>query len=196
MMRLRTYRRVMRCGRSISRKASQRGVSALEFALTLPILIALLVGTADTAYMLLLSQRVDRIAYSVTDILTQSESLSQTDITTTMLAAAQLMQPFPFGSDGIVIVTSLYKPSGLATKICWQQPGGGTLPRTSKIGAYGAVPTLPSGLTLNDNENVIVSEVYYAFKPMFINAGYLEADDMYRIAVYKPRLSKLCDTPQ
>lgn len=38
---------------------------------------------------------------------------------------------------------------------------------------------MPNGLTLNANENVIIAEVYYAFKPMFIDAGILSAGDVY-----------------
>ncbi len=32
--------------------------------------------------------------------------------------------------------------------------------------------TLPNGLTMNDNDNVIISEVYYSFTPMFLQCGY------------------------
>jgi len=181
----------------ISRRwRSQRGVAATEFALALPIWIAMLLGCTDGAYMMLLSQRVDRIAYSVTDIVTQSESVTLTDLDKILLAAGQLMQPFSFGADGVVIITSLNKPAGQAAQICWQHIGGGTLARGSQVGSMGYTPSMPNGLVLNDNENVIVAEVYYAFKPMFLNAGILSASDIYRVAVYKPRLSQLCSTPQ
>lgn len=146
--------------------------------------------------MMLLSQRVDRVAYSVTDIVTQSEVVTQEDLNNILLAAGQLMQPFSFGENGVVIVTSLYRPAGGDTEITWQYTGGGSLARTSLIGQPGAeTPALPQGLTLNETENVIVAEVYYAFKPMFINANILGAQDIYRYAVYKPRLSPLITPP-
>lgn len=179
--------------RALRRRA--KGNAAIEFALSLPIWIALLVGGADVSYLMLLSQRVDRIAYSVTDIVTQSEMLSIDDLDKTLLAAGQLMQPFTFGDKGVVIVTSLYKPTGQPVKISWQHIGGGSLARGSKIGAFGSTPSLPAGLTLSDNENVIATEVYYAFTPMFINADFLKAKDLYRLAVYKPRLSPLIVPP-
>ena len=178
-----------------SHNKRRKGATAVEFALSVPIWAALLLGSSDGAFMMLQSQRVDRVAFSVTDIVTQSETLTIADLDNTMLAASQLMEPFTFGSKGIVIVTSLYKPSGLAVKISWQYSGGGSLARASKIGTFGQTPTMPNGLTLNDNENVIVSEVYYAFTPMFINASILAAKDFYRVAVYKPRLSPLITPP-
>lgn len=172
-----------------------KGAVAIEFALSLPIWIALLVGMTDASYMMIVSQRVDRIAYSITDIVTQSETITTQDLNHIALAAGQLMQPFDFDEKGVVIVSSIYKPSGGAMVISWQYTGGGTLPRGSKIGTAGSAPTMPNGLTLNDNENVIVAEVYYAFEPMFIDAGVLSADDIYRTAVYKPRLSPLITPP-
>lgn len=175
--------------------AQEKGTVAIEFALSLPIWIALLVGSTDASYMMIVSQRIDRIAYSVTDIVSQSETITRNDLDNIMLAAGQLMQPFEFGADGIVIVSSVYKPSGAPLKISWQHTGGGTLPRGSKIGVAGGVPTMPNSLTLNDNENVIIAEVYYAFKPMFIDAGVLSAGDIYRVAIYKPRLSPLITPP-
>ena len=173
----------------------EKGTVAMEFALSLPIWITILLGSTDVAYLMILSQRVDRIAYSVTDIVTQSETVTKNDLDNIFLAAGQLMEPFTFGPDGVVIVSSLFKPSGLPQKISWQYAGGGTLARTSKIGIVGQTPTMPNGLVLNDNENVIITEVYYAFKPMFINAGILSAEDLYRVAVYKPRLSPLITPP-
>ncbi len=175
--------------------AKEKGAVAIEFALSLPIWLVLLIGAADATYLMIVSQRVDRITYSVTDIVTQSETLKITDLQNILLAAGQLMQPFEFGADGVVIVTSLYKPSGQPVQISWQYVGGGTLPRASKIGTPGQLPVMPNGLTLNDNENVIVSEVYYDFDPMFINAGVLAKGDVYRTAVYKPRLSPLITPP-
>ncbi len=177
-------------------KNARSGVAAIEFALTLPIWVLFLLGGTDLTYMMLLSQRVDRIAYSVTDIATQSEMLSQTDINTIFLAASQLMNPFPFGVDGVVILTSVQKPTGQPLKICWQRIGGGSLARGSKIGVPGGTPALPAGITLGDNQDAVIAEVYYAFKPLFINAGILSEDDVYRVAIYKPRLSALCNVPE
>jgi len=173
----------------------RKGIAALEFALTLPIWVALLIGVTDGAYMMLLSQRTDRIAYTVTDLVTQLEEATANDVDTILLAAGQLMEPFPFGEKGVVIVSSIYKEPGQPVSIRWQRIGGGSLARASKIGEKCSVPNLPQGLTINDKENVIVSEVYYAYEPMFINAGVFEAKDFYRVAVYKPRLGKLIIDP-
>lgn len=170
-------------------------MAAVEFALTLPLWIVLLLGVSDGAYCLLVNEKADRIAYSVTDIVTQYQTITQANLSDISLAASQLMQPFPFSSKGVIIVSSVYKPAGQSPYICWQYTGGGTLNQGSAIGSVGGSPKLPNGLTLNDNDNVIITEVYYAFTPIFINAGLLSSNTVYRTAIYKPRLSPLITTP-
>jgi len=174
---------------------SERGLAAVEFALTLPIWTTMVLGCTDGAYCMLVNQRVDRIAYTVTDIVTQYQTMTKAELGNITLAAGQLMQPFTFGNNGVVIVTSVYKPAGQNPTICWQYTGGGGLARASKIGTVGGTPNLPNGLTLNDNDNVIISEAYYVYTPMFINGGLFKGGDVYRVAVYKPRLSQLTTPP-
>lgn len=173
----------------------QRGIAAAEFALTLPIWITLMLGAADGTYCMLVNEKADRIAYSVTDIVTQYQTITQANLNDIIQASSQLMQPFPFANNGIVIVSSVYKPPGQTPYICWQYSGGGTLVQNSKIGTTGGAPSLPNGLTLNDNDNVIISEVYYNFTPMFINEGLFKSNQVYRVGIYKPRLSPLITTP-
>jgi Flp pilus assembly protein TadG len=179
---------------SLARR-TERAVAAIEFALTAPVLVAMLIGMIDVGNFLLMAERVDRISFTVTDMVTQSESVSKADLATILLAADQLMNPYDFTSDGVVIISSLYKDTTGKTTILWQYAGGGGLARTSKLGVVGAVPNLPTALTLNTGDNVIVAEVYYAFTPLFLNAGILSATDLYHAAYFKPRLSQLTTTP-
>ena len=173
----------------------RRGIAATEFALTMPIWITLLLGVSDGAYCLLVNEKADRIAYSVTDIVTQYQTITIANLKDILQAASQLMQPFSFGANGVVIISSVYKPTGQSPLIEWQYAGGGTLTATSAIGTTGGAPHLPNGLTLNDNDNVIISEVYYNFTPLFLNVGPFSANTVYRVAMYKPRLSQLINPP-
>lgn len=177
------------------RGSGRSGVAAVEFALTMPIWITLLLGVCDGAYCMLVNERTDRIAYTVTDVVTQYQVISLADLTDITKAAGQIMQPLAFDNNGTVIISSVYKPSGMAPVIKWQYKGGGTLNKNSLIGTTGGAPTLPNGLTLNDNDNVIISEVFYNFTPLFIASELFTANFIYRTAVYKPRLSPLITTP-
>jgi len=177
------------------RNQARRGLAAVEFALTMPIWVTLLLGISDGTYFLLVNERCDRIAYSVTDIVTQYQVINIANLNDIVKAAGQLMQPIPFTANGLVIVTSVYKPAGKVPTICWQYSGGGSLSAISQIGTTGGTPTLPNGLVLNDNDNVVISEVYYKFIPLFLSDTFFPTGNVYRIAVYKPRLSQLINKP-
>ncbi|MDE2030160.1 MAG: pilus assembly protein [Alphaproteobacteria bacterium] len=177
------------------RDRTRHGVAAIEFALTLPIWVALLLGSADGSYYLLVNEKCDRIAYTVTDIVTQYQVITLANLNDILLAAQQLMNPFTFGNNGVVIVSSVFQPPSGPPIVEWQYSGGGNLTETSAIGTMGGPATLPAGLTLNSNDNVIISEVYYKFTPMFVNSGLFGAKTIYREAVYKPRLSPLVTPP-
>ena len=177
------------------RDRTRRGIAAVEFALTMPIWATFLLGTIDGSYCLMVNEKVDRIAYSVTDIVTQYQTVSIANLNDIILAAGQLMQPFNFSNNGFVIVSSVFQPATGQPIIEWQYKGGGTLTQSSRIGNTNGAASLPNGLTLNPNDNVIISEVYYNFTPLFLNANLFHANLVYRVAVYKPRLSPLVTPP-
>ncbi len=175
---------------------TQRGIAAVEFALTLPIWIAMLMGVGDGSYYLLVNEKCDRIAYSVTDIVTQYSTITKANLNDILLATSQLMNPFPFGANGVVVISSIFQPSTGSPIVEWQYSGGGTLAsQSSKIGSTNGNAVLPNGLTLNANDNVIISEVYYHFTPLFVSEKIFNSQTIYRVAVYKPRLSPLVTPP-
>jgi hypothetical protein len=177
-------------------RAKTRGIAAVEFALTLPIWISMLMGVGDGSYYLLVNEKCDRIAYSVTDIVSQYSTITKANLNDILLATSQLMQPFTFGANGIVIVSSVFQPSTGSPIVEWQYSGGGTLSsQASKIGLTNGNAILPNGLTLNANDNVIISEVYYNFTPLFVSEKIFNSTTLYRVAVYKPRLSPLVTPP-
>lgn len=195
----------LRKWRGQTHSRSRRGVAAMELALTLPIWATLLLGLGDGTYCMLVNERADRIAYSITDIVTQYQVVTLANLNDIVQAATQIMEPFNFANRGLVIITSVWKPPGQTPIICWQYSGGGNLswvtsqigpPNTSSTNCTSGPPAnLPNGLTLNDNDNVIISEVYYNFQPLFYTAYIFSMQMVYRTAVYKPRLSLLIDAP-
>jgi Flp pilus assembly protein TadG len=173
---------------------SRRGIAATEFALALPVLIVMLLGALDLTRFMLFHQKIERISYSTADVVSQAQSITANDLNNILKAASQIMLPAPFTTQGVVIISSVYKPVGQPTVIRWQYKGGGTLNRNSKVGVTNGAPTMPGGLILNDRDNVIVAETYYTFTPMFAGSA-VPAQEIYRTALFKPRLGALTTPP-
>lgn len=178
--------------------SDNRGVAALEFALATPFLIALFVASTDLMRLMLVHQKTERIAYSVADLVAQTETLTPADIQQIFLAPAEIMEPTIFGARGRVIVTSVHKADDNAqTLVRWQCAGGGTMAAVSAIGTVGNTATLPEGMTINGRENVIVAEVFYDFDPWFPAeiAPFMAVPIIYKTAVFKPRFGSLLTSP-
>lgn len=175
-----------------------RGVAALEFALMLPVLLGLSLGAYELSRFMLIHQKVEKTAYTTADVTSQYTSLTTAQMNQIFTAGSQIMQPFAFGANGIIIITSVSQTGNFSAnnppRVAWRTSGGGTLSRNSVIGSVGGPAALPGGLTLNDRDNVIVAEVYYSYTPM-LSGTVLSSTDVYKVAVFKPRLGALSTPP-
>jgi Flp pilus assembly protein TadG len=171
------------------------GIAAMEFALVAPVLLLLFLGTFEMGSKILVSQKTDKVSNTLSDVIAQSQTITDSQITMLFSAANDIMKPYTFPSDGFIIVTSVSKTGTNPPAINWQRSGGGNLTgKTSLIGSPGLTPTLPETLTLNDKDNVIIAEVFYRYTPSF--AAYLfQSDTIYRVSYFKPRLGALTTSP-
>ncbi len=172
----------------------QSGIAATEFALLLPVLLALMLGVYEISRYILLHQKLERVAYTVADVTGQQTAVTIAGLNDIMAAAIKIMDPYEFPDNGVIILTSVYQDPDDGPVVRWQYKGGGTLDRVSRIGEPGDTPQLPTGLALNDSDNVIFSEVFYNYIPDF-DEDYFATRENYKYAVFKPRLGALTTPP-
>lgn len=172
-----------------------RGLAAMEFALCAPLLFMLFMGSYEVSRYILIMLKVEKTAYTIADVVAQSSTLSLSQMNQYVSASTQILLPYPFGTQGRVIVSSVYQNGAVPpSTVRWQYSGGGTLARSSQVGVLNGAATLPAGMTLVDRENIIIAEVYYRYEPYF-TLGVLDAHDIYRTAIFKPRLGALTTPP-
>lgn len=177
----RTFRRLRR---------NEDGVAYLEFALSLPFLIALFMGSVEVTRYIIIAQKVEKSAVAISDVVAQSQTIGTAQLNQLITAVDEVMDPYTFATDGYVIITSVTKTGTSQPVVNWQYRGGGSWTKPSLVGSQGTVATLPNGLTLLDKDNVIVAEVYYNFRPM-INNSVISGRQLYKVSVFKPRLGDL-----
>lgn len=175
-------------GRALMRCAA--GNVAVEFALAVPVLLFLMLGTAEMGRFVLLHQKVERVAMTISDLVARAETISESQIDDIFTAAGQVAAPFDLASLGVVIVSSVTNSDGSGPVIAWQRSGGGSYSASSKLGAEGETPTLPTGFQVREGETAIISEVYYDFSP-FLSELIVEPQVIYRNAHHRPRLGTL-----
>jgi hypothetical protein len=187
-----------RCGAPIAvpRPASGRawlGVSgnvAVEFALTLPVLMLLMLGSAEMARFVILHQKVDRVAVTTSDLVARAETISQDELDDIFDAADYVAQPFDLAGLGIVIVSAITNDDGSGATVAWQRSGGGAGMHTSQIGTEGGAAVLGADFEVREGETAIIAEVFYDFEP-FLSELIVEPQVLYRRAHHRPRLGTL-----
>ena len=186
----------MSLGSSLRRyRGNETGIAALEFALVAPFLILLVFGGYELARYIVVQQKAEKMAYAISDLTSQYQTLTSSDVATVFSATSQLMKPYAFSNDGLAILTSVYKdPTKSKPTVSWQCKTSSTLSSTSTVGAVNGNATLPGGLVLDDKDNVIVSEIYYKFTPLFTTL-WTSSFVIHRMAVYRPRLGSLTAVP-
>jgi hypothetical protein len=159
-------------------------------AASVPVLLFLMLGSAEMGRFVLLNQKMDRVATTVPDLVSRAETISESQVTDIMVAADQVADPFDLADLGVVIVTSITNSDGTGPVIAWQRSGAGSYSGTSRLGAPGDTPVLPDDFVIREGETAIVSEVYYDFAP-FLSSLIVEPQVIYRSARNRPRLGTL-----
>ena len=174
----------------------QQAIAVVEFALVLPVLMILFYGVVEVTRFILITQKVEKLAHSVADMTAQEHVATTAALDQVLAAASDIMNPYAMTNNGKIVISSLYRTAGVAqASVNWRYEGGGTLAGvTSHLGAVGATPTMPTGFTFDERENVIAAEVFYRFSPLISNQ-FFGTVTVYRAAFYKPRFGELIVPP-
>jgi len=170
---------------------TDRGGNALmEFAFALPVLMVLLLGCLETTRYVLIQQKLDRTSASVADLVAQANTISESEVEAIIGLTGQLMQPYEFSNDGVVFVTSVTEDVDDGPMVQWQVDGAGVLSAASAIGVVDDPAVMPSGFAMRDAETVIVTEVFYTYRPWIFDR-FIPEQTIYRLSVRRPRLGGL-----
>ncbi|MDB5472479.1 MAG: pilus assembly protein TadE [Caulobacter sp.] len=134
----------------------KRGVSAVEFALIAPALIAFYFGLAELTQAMMAERRTSHAASSIGDLVAQSTQISDATVTDIFTIARAVMSPFPTTTLKMR-VTSIVADSSAVPKVAWSKGDGLTA-----LGA-NSTQTVPTGLISVAGDSVILSEVQYSY---------------------------------
>ncbi|MDA7949709.1 MAG: pilus assembly protein [Hyphomicrobiaceae bacterium] len=146
-----------RCWRTIKEALDDRsGVAVIEFALIMPVLIALYFGAVELSDAMTVDRRITAIASTSADLAAQAEELPSGEVGDIFDAASSIMQPYS-ADDVSIVLTSVVADEENNTTVDWSCSNGDE-------GAHplGSAFTLPPNLT-QPFTSVIVAEVTYTY---------------------------------
>jgi Flp pilus assembly protein TadG len=169
----------------------ERGVTAIEFALVLPVVLLILLGCFEVPRYVLIVQKLSRTSSGVADLVAQAdEPLLRKQLIDIFAAGKTMMQPYDVVTKGKIYVSSINNPSGAGVALTWQRDNGGTGP-ASKI-TSGA--SIPAALAPASNEEVLAAEVYFTYQPVLSTLIY-SGSTLYRVSYTRPRNKNLITPP-
>lgn len=168
-------------GRRLAGLASdQRGVSAVEFAMLLPLMVTLYLGAVEVSQGIGADRKVTLTARTISDLVSQVSSINNAGMTNSLNAASAVMAPYASANLKVTVTCVGIDANGNAT-VTWSDTLNGT------ARAKGSTVTLPSAL-LVANTSLIWSEVQYSYTPTigYVISGTLILKDQIYM---RPRLS-------
>lgn len=175
-----------RAGRRLRRLVARRfgrdasGVSAIEFALIAPIMIALFLGGVEISNALTVQRKVTSVTSSLSDLVTQAKTISDDDIDNILDIASTIISPYDENRLRIKVSGIAIDSKGRA-RVKWSDAlNDQPLAKDSQV-------ALPSGVKEKDSF-LVATEVHYNFKPTigYVLTGNIDLNDDFYM---RPRLS-------
>lgn len=132
----------------------ERGISAVEFAMLAPVLIAFYLGLSEFCQGYMAQKRMGHASAMVADLVAQEESVTAATVDDVFDIGTLIMKPFSAATLQ-QRVSSISRTGGVAT-VDWSRSDGMTA-RT-----VGSTVTLPADL-IADGESIIMSEATYDY---------------------------------
>jgi Flp pilus assembly protein TadG len=174
-------------------RRSESGLAAIEMALMAPTLALLLLGGYDMSRFISVRSGVDKVGFSVADVTSQYTQLPEAAMTQIFRVTGASLKDYRSGENGVTVLTSVYL-DGVTPRVRWQCYSSNGTAWASKVGAAGGPAAVEPALLADANDNLIVSEVFYRFEPLFMT--FFKNDfDLHTQSIYRPRLGALTVNP-
>jgi Flp pilus assembly protein TadG len=160
--------------------ADDRGVSAVEFALLLPLMLTLYLGGVEVSQAVSADRKTSLVAHTVGDLVAQASTISNSDVTNIMAAATAVAYPFSSANLNVVVSSVIIDANGKAT-IAWSEQLNGSK-RSGDVTSL-----IPAGLKSSAG-SLIWAEATYNYTPTigYVITGTLKMGDKIFL---RPRLS-------
>jgi Flp pilus assembly protein TadG len=158
----------------------QRAMSAIEFAMVLPVMLTFYLGTAEVSDAVGIDRKVTLTAHTAADLVSQVSSINNADMNNLLSASTAVIAPYNATPLSVTVSLITIDANGSA-KITWSDS------RNGSARSVGSSVSLPTALKV-PSTSLVWSEVSYAYKPAigYVITGTISLKDQLYM---RPRLS-------
>jgi Flp pilus assembly protein TadG len=139
------------------------GIAATEFAVIVPIMLVMFFGTVEFSSGVAVDRKVTLIARTLSDLASQSTTVSDSDMTNFFAASYSILTPYSSTPTQATLSELYVDPSSLTARVQWSK---GSSPR-----GRSSTVAIPSQLAVAGTY-LLFSEVSYVYTPTI---GYVMA---------------------
>lgn len=176
----------------------ERAVAVVEFALILPIMLLLYLGSIEASSLLTVDRRVEVIASTVADLVARwnpgDTAFSKSDMQDYFTASQGILTPYPTGPLTQVVSFVHVTAAGVA-KVVWSCGFNGGVARANNS-TYN-LQTNMTNLVTNTGQSsgyLVAAEVRYPYKPV-LGLVFTDAVNLNNEALFLPRFASSIAAP-
>jgi Flp pilus assembly protein TadG len=137
----------------------RRGLAAVEFAMLLPMMMTLFLGSVEVTTAVAVQRKVTLTARALADLTSQFTTVADADMTNILNASSDIIAPYATNKLASVVSELSINAQGQAT-VVWSDTLNGTA-RT-----VGTTVTIPTNLAVA-NTYLILGEAQYSYIPAY-----------------------------
>jgi Flp pilus assembly protein TadG len=150
--------------RALLLRDDTRGVSAVEFAMILPLMFLMFFGMLDVSNGFAVDRKVSQISQGIADLASRYTTLAETDVSNFFIIADAMLTPYDKTQLKATISQVYIDPSSKTAKVVWS--------RGDQKKDVGTVVSVPTNLIVKDangnyvaNQYLILGEANYTYVP-------------------------------
>jgi len=149
-----------RTARVMARLAGDcRGISALEFAMLLPVMMTILLGSIETTQGIAASRKVKLTAYALADLTTQYTDVTNADMSNILNAGTAIIAPYSAANLRETVSEISINAQGVGT-VVWSDTLNGTALNVGQTVSVPATLAVP-------NTYLVLAQVQYSYVPTY-----------------------------
>ncbi|WP_075216261.1 TadE/TadG family type IV pilus assembly protein [Mongoliimonas terrestris] len=150
--------------RAAALERDRRGVSAVEFALILPLMLLIYAGCVEISEALSIDRKVNRVAATIGDLFSQYSAMTASDVTNVLNASSAIMTPYAVSDLKLMVYTVNVSAGGAQTIGCSTSRND---PANVPTKGSTTIPhTIPAGIA-EANSQVIVAYSEFSYTSPF-----------------------------
>ena len=137
----------------------QSGLSAIEFAVLLPVMMTLYLGSVEASQGIAAQRKVTLTAHALADLASQYTDVTNADMSNILAAGPAIITPYSATNLQEVVSEVSINAQGQAS-VVWSNSLGGTAL------SVGQVVTIPAALAV-PNTYLVLAQVQYSYNPTY-----------------------------